>query len=220
MRFLSLVAKCALGLPLVSCLVLQLAGAPPLAIEIKLVHQTAAEAQTKQQLERLLGQYPLTPWYFTRVIQIDETAIPHSDPVLTLHTRHLKDDDLLLSTFVHEELHRFLDSQKETKAAKDELRTLFPKIPVGYPDGAQSEDSGYEHLLVNFLEWRSDRQLMGELRARQIMEFWAQDHYRAIYRLVLDHSREIANIVSKHHLDLPRSSGSAAPSGDNGGNGH
>jgi hypothetical protein len=121
------------------------AGTP--SVEIKLKHDSTAETQTQQQLEMLLQKYPLAPWYFTNSIEIDETAIPHSHPVLTLHTRHLKDDDLLLSTFVHEEIHWFLEGRKEVTAVEDDLKKLFPKIPVGYPDGADSEESGYLHLL-------------------------------------------------------------------------
>ncbi|HEV2805738.1 MAG TPA: hypothetical protein VGW57_12500 [Chthoniobacterales bacterium] len=177
---------------------------PPPAVEIKLAHNTPGEARTCDQLNRLLQQYPLAPWYFTKTIHIDEKAIPHSHPVLTLHTRHLKDDDLLLSSFVHEQIHWFLeDHHDDTKAAEDELRTLFPKLPVGFPDGALDEESDYLHLLVNFLEWRSDRQLLGDLRARQIMEFWARDHYRVLYQTVLEHASEIGAIVAKHHLDFP-----------------
>ena len=180
-----------------------LMAASPETVEIKLKHNSAAEVLVRQQLERLLQSYPLSPWYFTKSIEIDETAIPHSHPVLTLHTRHWKDDDLLLSSFVHEEIHWWLEGKDEVKAAEDDLRALFPKIPVGFPDGAESEESGYLHLLVNFLEWRSDRQLMGELRARQVMEFWTHDHYRALYGMVLDHAQEIGAIINKHHLALP-----------------
>jgi hypothetical protein len=53
------------------------------------------------------------------------------------------------------------------------------------------------------LEWRSDKGLLGELRARQIMEFWAHDHYRVLYQTVLEHSHEIGGVIVKHHLDLP-----------------
>ena len=185
----------------------ELADQPPgtsSSITIEPKHGSAAEAQTKEQLERLLAQYPLRPWYFTRSVVIDETAIPHSHPVLTLHTRHYRDDDLLLSTFVHEELHWFLANQKETENAEHDLRLLFPKMPVGYPDGAASEESGYLHILVNYLEWQSDQRLLGELRAWQVMEFWAHDHYRWIYQTVLDHPDEIGRIVSKYNLTFPK----------------
>jgi hypothetical protein len=177
-----------------------MAASPPLEVTLK--HKSAEEFATREQLERVRQGIPAS-WYFTRAVEIDEAAIPHSHPVLTLHTRHLKDDDLLLSSFIHEQLHWFLSMQKETEAAKVELRQLFPKIPVGFPDGADSEDSGYLHLLVNYLEWRADEQVIGELRARQIMEFWTHDHYRSLYQMVLDHSRDIGRIVIAHHLMLP-----------------
>src|SRR4051812_30597332 len=74
-------------------------------IDISLAHGSKAEQQTKEQLQRLLGAYDLSKWIFTKSIIIDEQSIPHSHPTLTLHTRHLKDDELLLSTFVHEQLH-------------------------------------------------------------------------------------------------------------------
>jgi hypothetical protein len=132
-------------------------------IEIALKSGTPREVQTKEQLQRLLKTYDLSKWIFTRSILIDEKAIPHSHPVLTLHTRHLKDDDLLLSTFVHEQLHWFLvQNDQETKEAMKDLRTTFPKVPVGFPDGAENEEFTYLHLLVNYLEYRADRELLGD----------------------------------------------------------
>src|SRR4030095_16195983 len=87
-------------------------------IEISLKNNSREESQTRDQLQRLLKTYDLSKWTFTKSILIDEKAIPHSHPILTLHTRHLKDDDLLLSTFVHEQLHWFLaQKDKETKDA-------------------------------------------------------------------------------------------------------
>lgn len=76
-------------------------------LEIRLKNNDAREQQTKLQLERLLATYDVSRWMFTRTILIESgrDVIPHSHPVLTLSTRHLKDDELLLSTFVHEQLH-------------------------------------------------------------------------------------------------------------------
>ena len=72
------------------------------------------------------------------VIDSSPGMIPHSHPVLTLSTRHLKDDDLLLSTFLHENLHHFLtqNPEKAEAATKKELRAVFPKVPVGVPGRA------------------------------------------------------------------------------------
>jgi hypothetical protein len=170
-------------------------------LKISLKHNAADENQTRSQLQRLLGQYDLSRYIFTREIVIDREAIPHSHPVLTLSTRHLKDDDLLISTFVHEQFHWFLTQRSDqTDKAKQELKTIFPKVPVGYPDGARDEDSTYLHLLVNLLEYRAVRELLGELRARQVMEFWSTDHYRWIYKQVLDEGGKIREVIRKHRL--------------------
>ena len=170
-------------------------------VDIALKQGSKEEEQTKAQLQRLLKTYDLTKWIFTNAILIDEKSIPHSHPVLTLSTRHLRDDELLISTFVHEQGHWFLtQNHKNTEEAKKELRVLFPKVPVSFPEGATDEESTYLHLIVIYLEYRADRELLGELRARQIMDFWANDHYTWIYKTVLERTREIGNIVFKHKL--------------------
>ena len=176
-------------------------------LSITLAQNSRAEAQTKEQLERLLRTYDLSKWVFTRAVAIDEkTGIPHSHPRLTLNTRHLLDDELLLSTFVHEQAHWFVSArEKETEAALRELRAMFPKVPVGHPEGARDERSSYTHLVVVYLEYRALRELLGELRARQVMEFWAHDHYTWIYKTVLERPRDIGNVAFKHRLvPLPR----------------
>lgn len=170
-------------------------------LNLHAVHDAPKEKQTGEQLLRLMGQYDLSKWIVTRDIDIDEDAIPHSNPVLTLHTRHLKDDALLLSTFVHEQMHRYLAEHPEDFArAVAELRKLYPKTPVGYPQGSDTEAVNYEHFLVIDLEWQADRELFGELVARQVMEFWSHDHYTWIYQTVLDHRRQFDDVVRKHHL--------------------
>jgi len=171
------------------------------SIDIALKQGSKEEGQTRAQLQRLLQTYDVAKWIFTRAVLIDEKSIPHSHPVLTVSTRHLKDDELLLSTFVHEQIHWFLtQNNKNTEEAKRELRGLFPKVPISFPEGANDEESTYLHLIVIYLEYRADRELLGELRARQVMEFWAADHYTWIYKTVLERPRDIGNIVFKHKL--------------------
>jgi len=170
-------------------------------VDIALKQGSKEEEQTKAQLQRLLKTYDVAKWIFTKSVLIDEKSIPHSHPVLTLSTRHLRDDELLLSTFVHEQSHWFLtQNHNNTEEAKKELRVLFPKIPVGFPEGATDEESTYLHLIVVYLEYRADRELLGELKARQVMEFWATDHYTWVYKTVLERPRDIGNIVFKHKL--------------------
>jgi hypothetical protein len=149
-------------------------------------------------------QYDLTPWLYTRSLEIDEESIPNSHPVLTLHTRHLRDDLLLLSTFIHEQSHWYLTfHQSDVDAAVRELRVLAPTLPVGFPDGANSETSSYEHLIVIALEERGLRRLVGELAAHGVMAFWATDHYRLLYRFVAEHRAEVWHVMTTHGLASP-----------------
>lgn len=191
---------------------LPLAAWAEAGISITLEHGSPAEAATKAQLERLLGTYDLASWTFTRVVKVDERAIPHSHPVLTVHTRHGKDDELLLSTFVHEQLHWFLSGkQEETRAAVAALRKLFPKVPAEpAAGGAADEESTYRHLLVCYLERRAGIELLGELRTKAVMDFWANDHYTWVYRTVLERYRDIGQIVFDHNLVPQRRAAEAA----------
>jgi hypothetical protein len=170
-------------------------------LDITLKHDTADEARTREQLRRLLATYDVSPWIYTTSIVIDERAIPFSHPVLTLHTRHAKDDDLLLSTFVHEQFHWFLAERREpTELAIADLRKLFPTVPAGGTAGARDEYSTYLHLLVCYLEQQADVRLLGELRTKQVMDFWATDHYTWVYQTVIGRSREIGQVVRERKL--------------------
>jgi hypothetical protein len=168
---------------------------------IELKQKSRTEQQTKDQLERLLRTYDIQQWIFTKSILIDDTAIPHSHPVLSLSTRHIKDDELLLSTFIHEQFHWWASANNDaTQKSIAELRAMFPKVPVGAPEGAVDENSTYLHLVVCYLEYRAMRELLGEFKSRQIMDFWATDHYTWIYRTVLEKPREISTVLFKYKL--------------------
>ena len=181
---------------------LSLVGQAQEEIKISLVNNSSAEKQTKEQLQRLLKTYDVSKWIFTTSINIDEkTQIPHSHPVLTLNTRYLKDDELLLSTFVHEQIHWFvIQDQKQLASAIIDFKAMFPKVPAGPPDGARDERSTYLHIGVVYLEYRAAREILGELRARLVMDFWANHHYRWIYRTILERPRDIGQIMFKHKL--------------------
>jgi hypothetical protein len=104
-------------------------GANP-HLSISLKHGDAKERATERQLDRLLSQYDLSQWIFTTSVVIDEDAIPHSHPILTLHARHLKDDDLLLSTFVHEQAHWFFDQPRTRSSRWASSPTRSPRTSI------------------------------------------------------------------------------------------
>ncbi|HEV3470059.1 MAG TPA: hypothetical protein VG148_12110 [Pyrinomonadaceae bacterium] len=175
------------------------------AVEISVKHAgDKDELLTRDQLQRLLRQHDLSKWLFTKKVVIDrDEGIPHSHPVLTLNTRYTKDDELLLATFVHEQLHWLLEQKSEqARKAMAELRGLFPDAPSGPPEGARDQESTYRHLIVCHLEYQAVRELLGELRGRQVIEFWATHHYRWVYRQVLEEGRRIGGVVRKHGLSI------------------
>lgn len=170
-------------------------------ITISLKHGSPAERQTQMQLERLLQRYNLAPYTFTRDVVIDQDAIPHSHPVLTLHTRHLKQDDELLATFVHEQAHWFVRGHDDAESrAEQEYRALYPKVPVGYPQGAQDEQSTYLHLTVCYLEYQGMKRLVGLERAQATMEFWSHDHYTWVYQTLMRDEAKIGDVVTRNGL--------------------
>ncbi len=185
-------------------LIAALAVVAPLIVQathIETVHDSEAERKTAEQLRALLRRYDISPWLFTRNVRIDERAIPHSHPILTLHTRHLGQDTLLLSAFLHEQLHWFLDAREDaTHAAIADLEKRFPNVPVGFPEGAGSRRSTYEHLLLTYLECAALARVVGEADASSAMDFWTTDHYRWIYRTMLERNNEIGAIVRRHEL--------------------
>lgn len=173
----------------------------PHALDISLAHDTSEELATREQLLRLLAAHDLARWLFTRAVRIDAAATPHSHPVLTLHTRHLAHDDQLLSTFLHEQAHWYLDAHEEKLAlAASELGQRFPELPVGFPEGARDLRSSREHLIVIWLELEALEQFVGEKRASAVFDFWEGSHYRSLYRLVRRERSTLRSLIERHGL--------------------
>ena len=174
-------------------------------LDITLVNNSKPEAATRDQLIRLLGQYDVSDLIWTQKIAIDSKATPHSQPVLTLSTRYLKQDKQLLATFVHEQYHWYEDKHRaDTDAAIAELRRAWRLLPVGAPEGAEDEDSTYLHVITCYAEYQALKRTLGEGDARKVMEFWSNDHYKAIYKLVMAEEVGVGAIVRRHGLWPPR----------------
>ena len=172
-----------------------------LGLEIRTAHGSRDEVQKARQLAGVLAVHDLSAWIFTRSVVIDKDAVSHSHPVLTLGARHLGDDGLLLSEFVHEQIHWYLVSkEQQTEEAVAELAALLPGAPVNEPEGAGSAQSTYLHLVVGWLEWDAMARLVGEAEALRVIQFWSGDHYRWDYRTLLSQRALIGGIVIRHGL--------------------
>jgi len=164
------------------------------AIEISTAHGTAAEMQTRLELQALLRKYDLARYTFTRQVVIEQGAMNHSFPVITLNVRFRNSPDALLSSYVHEQLHWYLrDHDSERLAAIRELEEKYPDAPTAYPAGGGTPVSTYGHLIVCYLEMQADRQLLGEKRTRAVIEEipW----YTWIWKTVVNDESTIAGVV-------------------------
>src|SRR5262249_6377435 len=109
---------------------------PPDVVEITTIHNSPLELRTKAQLEHVLATYNLKKYTFTREVVIEERAINHAFPKLTLNVRFADSPDELLSSFVHEQLHWHLrDHSRQQQDAIATLRRFYPRVPVGGAEG-------------------------------------------------------------------------------------
>lgn len=173
------------------------------AVNITLVNGSADEQRAKEQLERLLAAYDVDAWIFTREVRIEAGVVPHSHPTLTLDTGSLDDDDGALSGFLHEQFHWYANEIGDvTDAVKAEFAEIFPDAPDG-PEagGARDRNSTYLHLMVCDLELQAMSELLGEARARAVIEGYR--HYPWIYDQVL-HNPVVRQVNERHGAVVPR----------------
>jgi len=169
-------------------------------LNITLQHNSAGEEKRKEQIERLAAQYDLAKYTITRDIVIDQQAINHSAPVLTQNLRFLDNDDRALSAYVHEQAHWLLMERHRGQAREmlPDLLRMFPNIDVTPPHGDGNQGTSYVHLVVLMLEWQALEDLIGVERARAVMEFKRQDHYKDLYATVMDHRREMEGFLKRY----------------------
>lgn len=171
------------------------------SVSIKLAHNSPREMQTEQALRQILASYDLHKYVFTREVIIEERAMNHAFPVLTLNVRFADSPDELLSSFVHEQLHWYLrDHDFQQKAAIAELREMYPTAPVGLPEGAENAYSTYGHLVDCYLEIQADRELIGPKRTDEVIK--NKPWYTWIYKTILRDEGRISAVVDEHNLRI------------------
>ena len=179
------------------------------SVKIGVKHGTSRELKTKAELEHILATYDLRKYTFSGKVVIEEGAIAHSFPVITLNVRFLDSDDELLSSYLHEQLHWHLQAHRnKTNDAIAQLRSLYPKVPVGPPEGAETEYSTYGHLVDCYLGIQADRQLIGPERTAAVIR--NKGHYTWIYNTVIQDEPRIAAVVRAKQLNIVESKSAPA----------
>ena len=171
------------------------------AIDIQTSHHAARELQEKLELEQLLKKYDASKYTFTRTVVIEERAMNHAFPVLTLNVHFLGSDDELLSSFLHEQLHWYLAQHRlAMEDAVRQLKAMYPRAPIGLPEGADTEYSTYGHLIDCYLEIQADRELIGRERTDRVIK--NKPWYTWIYKTILQDEDRIAALVKAEGLEM------------------
>jgi hypothetical protein len=179
------------------------AKADRVRIVIDLTHARREGKRVYALLMALRRRYDLSRYEYTKEVRIVPGSDTFSSPILTLGNRFADSEDLLLSTYLHEQMHWYLwhlDTPRHDPVAPffDELVRRYPMAPTELPDGARDYEATYVHLVVNWLEIAATAEFIGRHRAFAIAE--RQRSYRWIYRTVLKDWDLLGELYERHGL--------------------
>jgi pyrimidine deaminase RibD-like protein len=123
----------------------------------------------------LRRRHDLARFEYTRHVRIVPAGPTYSHPILTLGTRFTETEDLLLSTYLHEQMHWYLwllggPDHDPVAPFFDVLVRRYPQAPIWLPEGARSYEQTYMHLVVCWLEVEAAAELIGRARANRILD--------------------------------------------------
>lgn len=169
---------------------------------ISMKSSSTTEQASKARLGKIINQYDLDKYIYTKTLMVEDSTIPHSHPVLTINTADTTDENLI-STFVHEQMHWFILSKSEdTKTVVELLKMEFPGAPVQLPDGSGDVQSTYEHLIVCYYEYQALKELTGKENAYKVINSLKDRLYKWIYKTMLEHEEKIGDILTDNGLIL------------------
>lgn len=172
-------------------------------IDLDLDHARREAERVRDMLQALRRRHDLSRYEYTRLVRIMPGGDTFSHPMLTLGNRFAENEDLLLSTYLHEQMHWYLwylgtPEQDPVAPFLDELVRRYPEAPTELPDGARNYESTYLHLVINWLEVAATSEFIGRVRACAVAE--TQRTYRWIYRTVLRDWDALAELYERNGL--------------------
>jgi hypothetical protein len=172
-------------------------------IDIDLSHAEREAQRIRELLAALRKRHDLGRFEFTRHVRIMPASPTHSHPILTLGTRFAETEDLLLATYLHEQMHWYLwhlggPDHDPVAPFFDELVRRYPKAPTRLPEGARNYEQTYLHLVVCWLELDALTELIGRERAVAIAD--TQWGYRWVYRTVIADWESLGQLYREHGI--------------------
>lgn len=169
--------------------------------DIRTAHDTAAERTAVADLQATIAGHDLAPWTFTPEVVVEENAMPHSHPVLTLGTRN--GGVFQLASLLHEQIHWFCVARYPDveRLYHDELFSRYPRVPNERPDGASDTESTYLHLIVCWLELDALTRLIDREAAERVAAgAMRAGLYRWIYQTVIDDREPLGRLLGSYDL--------------------
>ena len=171
-------------------------------VEIEEIKPDKLTRLTKDILLEYCQKYDLSEFLYTKKIQINSEGSSSSHPVLTLSTKSVEYPERILSIFLHEQFHWWIESANDSdfKSAMLKLKELYPELPR---EGvSHSIFSTYLHLMICWLEFKATSKILGEDEAIKVVLSFINDDgiYQWIYDQVLRNKNEIEKILESHHL--------------------
>jgi hypothetical protein len=178
-------------------------GGDGFRIDIDLDHARREGERVSGLLGALRRRHDLSRFEYTSIVRVVPGGDTFAHPVLTLGNRFAGSEDLLLSTYLHEQMHWYLwrlggETNDPVAPFFDELVRRYPQAPIAPPDGALSYESTYLHLVVNWLEIAATAEYIGHPRARAVAD--ASRSYRWIYQTVLRDWDLLGELYERHDL--------------------
>lgn len=166
-------------------------------------NNTTTELATKSLIEGLLHKWDMSKYFFTNEIIIEDRAMPHSHPVLTINSFPYNDHVMHLMDLLHEQLHwYFEENQSQVNGAVAELKSHYSEVPVGHPLGCRDETSTYEHLLLCRLCHNLSTSIFGAEIAGRVLYYLQNHHYIWVYAKVKSDGEYLDSLLAKHGLIL------------------
>jgi hypothetical protein len=176
-----------------SCATREIEDPHPSGLEITEIKPNRDSHIMKQNVLQLAQVYDLSPFLYTKRIQIKTDAIPQSHPVLTLNIRYTNYPHKILAVLLHEQFHWWaLNNKKKMDIAVVELKKMFPR----------QHPSVYQHFLICYLEHQAVRYYVGDKIATSIIyDFIRRDKIRPwIYSQVLLKHKIFKKIFTRYKL--------------------
>jgi hypothetical protein len=178
-------------------------GRDDFRIDVDVEHAQREAERVRGMLAALRRRHDLSRYEYARVVRIVPGSDTFAHPVLTLGNRFAENEDMLLSTYLHEQMHCYLwylgTPERDMVAPfMDELVRRYPDAPVTLPDGARNYEATYSHLVVNWLEIAATSEFIGRERAIGVAR---ESHsYRWIYRTVIKDWDALGELYERHEI--------------------